>query len=168
MGTYNIGNLIPDVRLAIGDTDPTKERYAGDWIRVAITGAIKSRWLRNVYWFDSTGMLYRSPNVAFDVDEPPVIRTIDERPIILLSAISMLEGSLENSAWDLASWRDAEIAYSNLEMGRIRTDNLKRLKAELDDLIIAPTKRLARPLKGDLPGFKPVGSVGFEHGRNKW
>ena len=68
----------------------------------------------------------------------------DENIIVIKAALLVLEGSLENSAWSVGSWRDAEIAYSNIESGRMRTESLRNLKAELDSLIKAPMKRLSK------------------------
>jgi hypothetical protein len=71
-----------------------------------------------------------------------------------MASIIILEGSLENNAWNLGSWRDAEISYSNIESGRVRDLNIKRLWDELMSLITPPTKKLARTTRGELPGYK--------------
>jgi hypothetical protein len=42
MATYNLGNLIPELRLNIGDINPESERYENEWLRVALVSAVKS------------------------------------------------------------------------------------------------------------------------------
>lgn len=155
MGTVNIGYLIPDLRLTIGDTNPAAYRYDNEWIRIALLGGLKklARWWNYRYKLDSDNLVYRNTLITFSETEPPVIMIGDERPIIIAAALVILEGSLQNNAWNLASWRDAEISYSNLEGGRIKDSNIKRLWEELREAITPPNKRLAKPIKGSLPGY---------------
>jgi len=155
MATTDIGYLISDLRLTIGDINPATYRYTNEWLRVALLGSVKklARWWNYRYKLDTANLLYRNPYLTFSEDEPPVVMMGDERPIIVGAALIVLEGSLENNAWDLASWRDAEISFSNLESGRIRDSNLKRLWDELGQLVTPASKRLAQPIKGELPGY---------------
>jgi hypothetical protein len=165
--TVNIGYLVPELRLAIGDTDPTTYRYMSDWLKLSITLAIKAlnrRW-NHKYIIDSNGLVYRNPlatNFLYDEATYGVIEASDEYLIILQASIIVLEGSLENSAWNFVSWKDAEMAFSNLESSRSRGDNLKRLIDELNSQIKFPTKKLAWTTKGSLPGYQTTGSQGFE------
>lgn len=153
--TVNIGYLVPHLRLVLGDINPSGYRYATEWLTIALIAAIKSlgRWWNNRYLVDENDLIYRNPKIAFSQPEPPVILIQDERPVVLMAAIIVLEGSLENSAWNLVSWRDNEIAFSNLEGGRIRDKGLSRLWDELMSLLVPPTKKLAKPVKGSLPGY---------------
>lgn len=153
--TVNIGYLIPHLRLVLGDIDSSKYRYETEWLNIALIASVKSlgRWWNNRYLVDDDDLIYRNPSIAFSQAEPPVILIQDERPIVLMAAIIVLEGSLENSTWSLVSWKDNEIAFSNLESGRIRDKSLSRLWDELVSLIVPPTKRLARSVKGRLPGY---------------
>lgn len=155
MATVDIGYLIPHLRLVLGDLNPASYRYTTEWLKISLLASVKSlgRWWKNRYLVDSNDEVYRNTTVTFADAEPPVLLPQDERPIILMAAIIVLEGSLENSAWNIASWRDNEIAYSNLEGGRIRDKGLTRLWDELMSLITPPTKKLASPLKGTLPGY---------------
>ena len=73
--------------------------------------------------------------------------------MVILAALIILEGGLESSAWNIGSWQDTEIRYSNIESGKLRNDNVKRLRAELDSLIKSPSKRLAWTQGSPLPGF---------------
>lgn len=153
MATVNPAYLIPYIRLMIGDTNPDSFRYVNEWLEVALQSSIKSSWFNNKYTIDGSGLVSRNSDAWFDTQEPPVILQADERPIVLLAAVTVLEGSLENSAWNLATWRDNEISFSNLEGGRVRDANLQRLWNELLSLVQQPTKKLAGTLKGDLPGY---------------
>ncbi len=155
MTTVDIGYLIPELRLTIGDITPATYRYTNEWLRVAILASIKklARWWNYRYILDSDNLVYRNTTLTFSEAEPPIIMMGDDRPIVIGAALIILEGSLENNAWDLVSWRDAEVAFSNLESGRIRDSNIKRLWEELRELVTPPSKRLASPIKNSLPGF---------------
>jgi hypothetical protein len=97
------------------------------------------------------------------MDEPPVIQQADERPILIVAELMLLQGTLRNNAYNLVSWKDAEISFSNLESGRIQDNDINRLWTELTTTLKAPSKRLAWALKGELVGYKPSGSQGYEH-----
>ena len=157
MATINIGYLIPYLRLTVGDTTPNLYRYLDEWLLIALKASLTAlgRWWgdRNKYLITTTYQVSRNSLVSFPDEEPPVILPDDERPIVLMAAIIILEGSLENSAWDFVSWRDNEISYSNLESSRSRTGNLERLWNELLSLLNPPAKKLARAIKGSLPGY---------------
>lgn len=166
MATVNIGYLLPFLRLEIGDTNPETYRYTNDWLLVSLQASMKAlaRWWRNKYLLDTSNAVYRnhSTGVLFLQDEPPVIEIQDERPIILMASLIVLEGSLENTTWDLASWRDNEISFTNLDSGRIKDLNLTRRRDELLSLMKPPTKKLARIYKGSLPGYRTTGSSKYE------
>ncbi len=149
--------LISDVRVKVGDfIEPY--RYIDTWILSALNLAAKQflRYSKSKYEVSPYNVISRNPAMTFATDETSegTIERKDEPILIVLAAINMLEGSLENSAWSTASWKDAEISYSNIEGGRMRTSNLQRLQNELNDLILAPTKRLATADKQSLPGYK--------------
>jgi hypothetical protein len=151
--------LITELRFRIGDiTEPY--HYLDEWLLVALKLAVKIsyRYLQNKYLIDSAGNVTRNVNLPdyFNTNETTegVIEKRDEPILIILAAIGTLNGSLENSAWNFASWRDAEISYSQQEVSRTRSDTLNRLYNDLDALIGKPTKRLATPQKYSLPGYK--------------
>jgi hypothetical protein len=155
----NINYLIPDLRISIGDTNSASFRYTDEWLTTALLGSIKALggyWNMKYLVETTTNLIYRNPNVFFySYDaEPPVIIQKDERPVILMASIIVLEGSLENSAWNLASWKDNEVSFTNLESGRIKDRNLQRLIDELNSIITPPTKKLGWAIKNSLPGFK--------------
>jgi hypothetical protein len=149
--------LIPYLRLRIGDTDPTAYRYLDEWLTSALVASVKSlgRYWGNRYLINDLGIVSRNP-VHYNyisTEEFGVIDGQDEDIIILKAAIILLEGNLETSAWNVVSWRDSEISFSNLEQSRSRNSNLDRFKAELGELITSPGKRLAVPSKQSLPGY---------------
>ncbi len=153
----NIEYLLPFLRLKIGDITPASYRYADEWLIKSLILAMKTlqRYWNFKYLISEDNIISRNPNSnQFIFPEPPIIETGDEYLIVLMSAIITLEGSLENSAWDLSSWSDAEIRYTNLDSGKTRESNLQRMIDELNNIILPPTKRLARTKKSSLPGYK--------------
>lgn len=154
--TVLITYLIPSVRLKIGDITPATYRYADSWITTALISGVKflERWWGSRYYVDDSGLVSRNINEYYETAEDVrVIETADEYIIMLCASFLLLEGSMEYSAWDVGSWKDAEISYTNLESGRIRDKNVDRLWAELLAYLIPPAKRLARARKGTLPGY---------------
>jgi hypothetical protein len=152
----NIEYLIDPLRLRLGDIVPASYRYLDEWLRVALIQAVKKagRYWNYKYLVDESNVVSRNPHLSFLLSEPPIIETPDEDIIVIMAAIIVLEGSLENSAWSAASWRDAEIAVSNLEQFRTRSGTIASLIAELNQLILSPTKRLVWASKQSLPGYK--------------
>lgn len=151
----NLNYLIPMVRLRIGDYNSNSYRYMDDWILKALVVSVStlSRWMNFKYLLDDDDNVYRNPNTTFIFEEPPIIEMGDDGLIVLMAAYIILEGSLENSAWDYVSWRDNEIAFSNLESSRARDRTLSRLWDELMSALLPPTKRLAHAKKQTLPGY---------------
>jgi hypothetical protein len=153
----NLDTLIDYVRLRVGDTDSTAYRYTDNWLRTALISSVQvlSLWMNYRYLLDSDMNIYRNPHgyFIFDEDTYGIIQAGDKQAIIIMACYIILEGSLENSAWDFQSWRDAEISYSNLESSRARSNTLQRLWDELTNLLLPPTKRLAKAKKGSLPGY---------------
>ncbi len=149
----NIDYLIPYLRLKLGDLNAT--RYETAWLRTALLLAVRvsQRYLNNKYLIDDQNNVYRNPSYPYFTQEYGIIEARDEPVIVLLAAIIVLEGSLENSAWDAVSWRDNEVAFSNLEQFRTRGEVLNKLVDELNSLLLPPVKRLAKPLKVGMPGY---------------
>lgn len=154
----NLDPLIDGLRLRIGDIVPATYKYLDEWLRTSLVASAKtlSKWFNFKYLIDSSNNIYRNPNYTFIFDEATygIIEPGDEQAIIIMASIIVLGGSLENASWDAASWRDAEISFSNLEQFRTRGGNLARLWDELLSYIKPPMKRLAYPRKGTLPGYK--------------
>jgi hypothetical protein len=151
----NLDYLIDYVRIQIGDmTEPY--RYTEAMLRTTIVTAVRAlqRWWNNKYLLDASYNIYRNPYITFLFPEPPIIQDMDQRPIELMSSIIVKKGSLENVSYNMGSWRDAEVSYSNIEGGRIKTASLKDDIDELKLLLTPPSKRLAWTIKGSLPGYK--------------
>lgn len=147
--------LIPELRFRIGDTDPTAYRYLDSWLRVALVSALKAlqRWWRVRYVIDeSTYTVTRWSGSTFTVDEPPVIQQSDEVIILAMASILIKSGTLQNSSWSTGSWKDAEIAVSNIEGGRIKDASLLRDWRELEAYLTPPNKRLTLPSRETIPG----------------
>jgi len=141
----NLSYLIPVLRVKLWDI-AAPYRYTDEWLDVALVAAIKSlqRWWANKYLVDSTNTtVSRNPDITFTLAEPPVIETSDERVVILMAAIVVKEGTLENSAWSTSTWRDAEYYVSNIEGAKSRESGLKRDWDELLSIIKPPQKRLS-------------------------
>lgn len=140
--------LIPQLRLKIGDITPASYRYLDEWLEVALSSAIRGleRYWGSKYKISDAGVVTRNADYTqFEFPESEgLIQKKDEDIIVIKAALITLEGSLENSAWTMGSWKDAEISYSNIQSGNIRGDTLKRLQAQLDALIKPPSKRLTR------------------------
>jgi hypothetical protein len=153
-----IEELIPYVRVKIGDFS-SPYRYESDWIRSAIRAAsiTLQQYLHNKYLLDEdTDDIIRNTEYSpwyYAESQSGVLEYQDKNLYIVMSAIIMLQGDLENNAWNLASWKDFEISYTNMESGRTQSKILDNLWNELYSLITPPTKRLAQPRKSSLPGF---------------
>lgn len=144
------------VRLQIGDLNPATYRYTSEWVLTSLQLAVKilQRYWNYRYLIDDAGEVTRNPNTTFLFPETDgIIQKGDEYPIILMAAIILLEGSLENNSWDAVSWRDNEIQFSNLEKYRTKGDMLRRLVDMLNGILLPPVKKLARAKVNSLPGY---------------
>jgi hypothetical protein len=153
--TTDLDYLIPELRVRLGDTDSTAYRYLDSWLRVSLVSALKAlqRWWRIRYTIDEADYtVSRYPLSTFSVDAPPVIQQMDENPILIMATILTKSGVLQNSAWTVGSWRDAEIAVSNIEGARVRDSSLARDWNELLWYLQPPTKRLMIGTRDSIPG----------------
>jgi len=85
-------------------------------------------------------MLQEIPRLTylFDEDSYGVLEQGDDQIIIIYAAIITAEGELEKNAWDLGSWKDAEISFSNIQSGKTSDDILIRWYNETKKLF-SPT-----------------------------
>lgn len=153
--TTDLDYLIPELRARLGDTDETAYRFLDEWLRVSLVSALKAlqRWWRIRYTIDeSTYTVSRYVDSSFLTEEPPVIQQQDETPILIMATILTKSGVLQNSSWTTGSWRDAEIAVSNIESGRLKDLSLARDWDELKMYILPPTKRLTGVVRNSIPG----------------
>lgn len=146
-----MAEMMPAFRLHLGDINPASYRYIDDWLHVALESAVKAlqRWWGDKYLFVEDGRhLIRNPNYTnFIEDEPPTIQDRDQRIIILMASILVKSGQLEANSWNVGSWKDAEIAVSNIETGRSKEFSMKLDWEELKSYLLPPTKRLAGALR---------------------
>jgi len=155
MASTNLQEFIERLRLHLGDTDSSSYRYMDEWLQTALLSSVEllmPRW-NYKYLIDSNDDVYRNPHIRFLFSEPPIVERGDIWPIIIQASIIIKEGSLQNLSWNFASWRDAEISYSNLEGSRSKDRSLQRDIELLDTMLPWRSKRLAQPRKGHLPGY---------------
>jgi hypothetical protein len=153
--TTDLDYLIPELRARLGDTDETAYRYLDEWLRVSLVSALKAlqRWWRIRYVIDETTyVVSRYAGSTFLVDEPPVIQQQDETPLLIMASILTKSGVLQNNSWTIGSWRDAEIAVSNIEGGKLKDSSLGRDWNELEMYILPPTRRLTGIVRTEIPG----------------
>jgi len=153
-----ISDLITPVRTKVGDRS-SPYRCADEWIESAIQVAHLQlqRYIYNKYLLDATPDIVRNTEYSpwyYTEAEVGVIEPQDESLYITMTAIVLVQGDLEANAWNIGSWKDFEISYSNIAAGKHVDANLNRLWGELEALITPPTKRLVTPRKQSLPGFK--------------
>ena len=158
--TQNVDYLLPYLRLKIGDTDATTYKYLDEWLKTSLILAVRAlgrRW-GSKYIVTDSGVVSRNTSYTdWEFDESyGTIQDKDENPIILQAALLVLQGSLESSAWNIGSWRDAEISVSNIQQGVLRDQTIKNLQTELDSIVRPPSKRLVvstrRTFIPELPG----------------
>lgn len=155
MATTYLTYLIRRLRLQIGDTDVTAYRYTDEQLELTLVAAVEAlqSWWSFKYLINEDDEVYRNPNVAFEYSEPPVIQRSDIRPIILMASAVNKSASLENMAFNLGAWRDAEVSVSNIESGKSKDRSLQRDLDELRDILKPPQKRLYGSAKTHLPGY---------------
>ena len=153
--TGNMDYLIDSLRLHMGDTTSGSYVYTDDWMRTALVGSVDAltRWGGFKYYTASDNAV-RQQGASFQFVEPPVIEPWDERPIILMAGLILKEGSLESFTWNLASWKDAEISYSNIQGGKTKEFSYKASWDELTQYLKPPQKRLNRGKKSHMQGYK--------------
>jgi hypothetical protein len=154
----NLDYLLPFLRQRIGDITVGEYRYTDEWLQTALVAGVwelEGRWSRKYYIDENNNIQRNTAEWGYEVASPPILQTQDATAVILQAAIIVLEGSLEDYAWHLGSWRDAEISYSNIQSGKTRDKNLDRFMEQLDKLLPLPkSKKLKSSLKGSLPGYK--------------
>jgi len=143
----DLNYLIPRLRLKLGDLDPASYKYLDEWLHASLIASVDAlqRWWADKYQIDN------------DDRVSPDIERRDIQPIILMASIILKSGSLENFSWNVGSWRDAEISFSNIEGGRNKSESLRRDWEELTQLLPPPNKKLAGAVKGHLPGY--IGNI---------
>ena len=153
----NLDYLVDDLRIEIGDYTAGSYRYLDPQLYAVLVASVKTlrRWWSSKYLIDTSNNVYRNTaGWSYTDTSPPIVQGDDEEPIILMAAIILLEGSLENFSWNVGRWRDYEISYSNIASGNSKIAGINRRRARLEELLVVPTKKLRISRKGSLPGFK--------------
>lgn len=143
----DLNYLIPRLRLKLGDLDPSQYKYLDEWLHAALIASVDTlqRWWADKYQMDDDDRV--SPN----------IERRDIQPIILMASIILKSGSLENFSWNVNTWKDSEIYFSNTEGSRGKQDSLNKDWEELNLLLTPPSKKLVTSVKGHLPGY--IGNI---------
>ena len=147
----DVDHLIPVLRFYLGDYET--RRYLTDTLRQALIFSVRMlmrKWASR-YTVDEAGTVTRSTGIGFESVAPPVIQYRDEPPVVIQAAIIVKSGSLQDSSWQIASWRDDEIAVSNIQADRSRRDSLEHDKNLLEDYF---KRRLHAGSRQGLPGFR--------------
>ena len=147
----DVDHLVPVLRFYLGDYDT--RRYLTDTLRQALIFGVRMlmrKWASR-YTVDENGTVTRSTDIGFESTAPPIIQYRDEPPIVIQAAIVIKSGSLQDSSWQIASWKDDEIAVSNIQADRSRRDSLEHDKLLLEDYF---KRRLYAGSRQELPGFK--------------
>ncbi len=150
--TDDLDFLVSDLRLLIRDqTAPYK--FTDLTLRQALYAAVRTlgrRW-RFRYMLAEDGTISRNTNLTtFLEDEPPIIEFPDQEIILLQACIIMKSAEIYGSSWDVASWRDDEISYSNIQGAKTRDESIKRDIELLEKLL---KQRLHPGRVQSLPGF---------------
>ena len=144
--------LIPDLRFHL-EMDKSPTEFEDSLLRHALVMACKTlmrKW-RNKYTINTSYTVSRNANRSYAEDSPPVIQRSDERVFVLQASIIVKSAELKDTAWNIGSWRDEEISYSNIAGGKYMAESLKDDMRELDDLLHG---RLHGSERQSLPGFK--------------
>ncbi len=148
--------LIPQVRILLGDTTESSYRYSDAYVRTALVAglnAISPRWKYRYNINDSYEVSRNHTFLTFTDAEPPVIQRFDEFPICLMASILMKSGAIQESSWEVGSWADDEIRYSNIQAASSRDESLARDIAMLEAILPSRGKKLSGTMKQSLPGF---------------
>jgi len=144
--------MIEDLRFYLGDV-ALPYRYLDNHLRHGLVMACKAlmkKW-RNRYVIDANYDVSRNPTASFYEAEPPVIERADERAFILQAAIIIKSAGITVSATSIGSWRDDEIAYSNIASARAQD---RSLLADIEELELWLRTRLYGSARQSLPGFR--------------
>jgi len=154
--TTTLAYLIPQLRRHVSDYN---EPYT--FSDVLLSGllfdaikAIGRRW-NNRYRVATVGgvadlIIRCDDSTMFTFSEPPVIQYQDERAVVLQASVILKSSTKWSESGSAVTWRDEEIAYSNLESARQRSSTLQDDITELNGMF--PVK-LARSRYGRLYGW---------------
>lgn len=144
--------LLPDLRVYLGDTVEAY-MFSDDLLESSLFTAIKllgRRW-RYRYLLDEDNDITRNDAASFQVSTP-TIEFVDQAALIVQAAIVIKSARAWDSSWDIASWKDDEIAYSNIQGARSRDTSIASDQALLDKILV---QRLHPGIINSMPGFHP-------------
>lgn len=144
--------MINDLRFYLGDI-AVPQRYEDTHLRHSLVMACKAlmkKW-RNRYSINASYSISRSPTAEFYELQPPIIERADERAFILQASIIVKSADITNTASSIGSWRDDEIAYSNIASAKVRDISLE---SDIKELELWLRRRLFGSARQALPGFK--------------
>lgn len=151
MAETTLEHLIPELRLYIYDLEEPYT-FSDSTLLTSLNAAVKllgRRW--NHRYLFSDGDVSRNSEIdSFKTDEPPVIEYSDEALILLQASIVLKTAQAYDSTWDIASWKDDEISYSNIQGAKSRDTSLQNDLELLDKLL---KQRLHAGKVVELPGF---------------
>jgi len=148
----DLDHLIPDLRVHLGDITVPYD-YEDDHLRHTLVIACKilmKKW-RNRYIINASYVVSRNAGITYEDASPPVIQYSDEHAFVLQASIINKSATLQDSAWDISSWRDDEVSYSNIAGGRMLR---KSLQDDIDELELWLRRRLFGASRQSLVGFK--------------
>lgn len=144
--------LIPELRIMLNDISPVP-KYQDNYLRAVLVHALKNlgrRW-NNRYLINTQYVVSRNDEiVSYGVDPPPIIEQGDQYIICLAATILVKKAQIYDTSWDVSSWKDDEISYSNIQAAKERDTSLKHDLEELERLL---TQRLYAGKVTPLPGF---------------
>lgn len=140
METTTLAYLLPQMRRHIADySEPYA--YSDTLLSGLLFDAIKAlgrRWNNRYRVATVVGipdLVIRCDDYTmFEFSEPPVIQYQDERAVVLQASIMLKSSTKWSESGSAVSWRDDEIAYSNLESARQRSSTLQDDINELNSI----------------------------------
>ena len=136
MAEVDIRYLLPDLRVFLYDIE-TPYTYTDATLGTILLAAVKilGRKWHNRYIPTTEYNVKRNTSLTYAAVEPPVVEASDEAVILLQAVIILKTAHAYDSVWDVVSWKDDEVAYSNIQSARSRDDSISRDLAELETLL---------------------------------
>jgi hypothetical protein len=136
MAEVDVRYLLGDFRVFLYDiTSPFT--YTDETLSSVLLSAVKilGRKWHNRYIPTTEYNIQRNTSITYNANEPPVIEASDEAVILLQAVIILKTAHAYDSVWDVASWKDDEISFSNIQSAKSRDDSIVRDLAELEKLL---------------------------------
>lgn len=143
--------LVDSLRNYLGDYS-SPYRFTDESLEISLSTSLNMLLNRFnfKYTIDEDGAITRTTGATFKLDSPPVIEYPDQAAIIVQGAIVIKTATVWDASWDVASWRDDEVSYSNIQGARSRDQSITNDIKLLDDIL---KKRLAQSRISQMVGF---------------